>query len=86
MEDLPEKIRSHAPAGAIPEGGDADEIVPPGGDEKRYILRVLDAFGGNRTLAARALGLDRKTLYRKLEQYRLESGGQKGAAGSGAGI
>jgi transcriptional regulator of acetoin/glycerol metabolism len=24
---------------------------------------------GNRTLAARSLGLDRKTLYRKLRQY-----------------
>ncbi|MCW8140856.1 MAG: sigma-54-dependent Fis family transcriptional regulator [Planctomycetota bacterium] len=34
--------------------------------ERRYIRKVLDAVGGNKTLAARTLGLDRKTLYRKL--------------------
>ena len=37
--------------------------------ERRYILRVLEAVGGNKTLASRVLGLDRKTLYRKLERY-----------------
>jgi len=34
--------------------------------ERRYVRKVLDALGGNKTLAARTLGLDRKTLYRKL--------------------
>ena len=37
--------------------------------ERRYILRVLEAVGGNKTPAAQVLGLDRKTLYRKLERY-----------------
>ena len=37
--------------------------------ERRHILRVLQAVGGNRTLAAKILGLDRKTLYRKLERF-----------------
>ena len=37
--------------------------------ERRYILRVLEAVGGNKTLAAQILGVDRKTLYRKLEEY-----------------
>ena len=31
-------------------------------------MTVLEAVGGNKTLAARVLGLDRKTLYRKLER------------------
>jgi two-component system response regulator HydG len=44
-------------------------LVPLEEVERRYILHVLDAVGGNRTLAARTLGLDRKTLYRKLRQY-----------------
>jgi len=30
--------------------------------------------GNNKTLAARVLGLDRKTLYRKLRQYEADSG------------
>ena len=37
--------------------------------ERRYILKVLEAVRGNKTLAARVLGLDRKTLYRKLDRY-----------------
>jgi len=37
--------------------------------ERRYILRVLEAAGGQRTRAAQILGLDRKTLYRKLERW-----------------
>jgi DNA-binding NtrC family response regulator len=40
--------------------------------ERRYILHVLETAGGNRTLAARILGLDRKTLYRKLLLYEQE--------------
>ena len=35
--------------------------------EKRYILRVLEAQQGNKAAAARTLGIERKTLYRKLE-------------------
>ncbi len=38
--------------------------------ERRHILRVMDAVGGNKTLAARVLRLGRKTLYRKLAAYR----------------
>jgi two-component system response regulator HydG len=37
--------------------------------ERRYVLRVLEAVGGSKTIAAQTLGMDRKTLYRKLEQY-----------------
>ncbi|HUQ08005.1 MAG TPA: sigma-54 dependent transcriptional regulator [Kofleriaceae bacterium] len=37
--------------------------------EREYIERVLEDEGGNKTRAAQRLGLDRKTLYRKLEEY-----------------
>jgi two-component system response regulator HydG len=37
--------------------------------EREYIARVLEDEGGNKTRAAQRLGLDRKTLYRKLEEY-----------------
>jgi two-component system response regulator PilR (NtrC family)/two-component system response regulator HydG len=38
--------------------------------EKEYILKVLADEGGNKTKTAKRLGLDRKTLYRKLEEYK----------------
>jgi two-component system response regulator HydG len=34
----------------------------------------MEAVGGHRTAAAQILGLDRKTLYRKLERYAAERG------------
>jgi two-component system response regulator HydG len=37
--------------------------------ERRHILHVLEAVNGNKRLAARVLGVDRRTLYRKLETY-----------------
>jgi DNA-binding NtrC family response regulator len=36
--------------------------------ELSYISRVLDAVGGNKASAARLLGVDRTTLYRKLHR------------------
>ena len=37
--------------------------------ERIYILEILRAAGGNKSRAAEILGLDRKTLYRKLQEY-----------------
>ncbi|MEK6693097.1 MAG: sigma-54 dependent transcriptional regulator [Nitrospirota bacterium] len=37
--------------------------------EKEYILKVLKEAGGQRTRAAEILGIDPKTLYRKLQSY-----------------
>jgi two-component system response regulator AtoC len=42
--------------------------------ERRYLLEVLQEVGGNKSRAAEILGLDRRTLYRKLEEYRREDG------------
>ena len=36
--------------------------------ERRYVRRVLDACGGNKTQAAKVLGMDRRSLYRRLEE------------------
>jgi two-component system response regulator PilR (NtrC family)/two-component system response regulator HydG len=38
--------------------------------ERLYIIEVLRQAAGNKSRAAEQLGLDRKTLYRKLEEYR----------------
>ncbi|HUF50652.1 MAG TPA: sigma-54 dependent transcriptional regulator [Longimicrobiales bacterium] len=37
--------------------------------EKEYILRTLEETGGHRGHAADILGIDRRTLYRKLKEY-----------------
>lgn len=37
--------------------------------ERGYILAVLDHTGGHRSRAARILGIDRRTLYRKLREF-----------------
>lgn len=43
--------------------------IPLAEIEKRYILSVLQQFGGNQVRAAAALGIDRSKLYRRLRQY-----------------
>ncbi len=40
--------------------------------EERYIDEVLRATGGNKVQAARILGIDRKTLYRRAERRRAD--------------
>lgn len=42
--------------------------------EKRHILRVLNHNIGNKTRAARVLGIDTKTLYNKLKAYNASAG------------
>jgi two-component system response regulator HydG len=69
VDDLPEKIRNYAAAQVLVAGVDPSDLVPMEEVERRYILRVLESAGGNRTLAAGILGFDRKTLYRKLSRY-----------------
>jgi len=66
VEDLPDPIRNYEkkPFGIC---GDSPELLLPLSEvEQRYIRHVLQETGDNKTLAARILGVDRKTLYRKL--------------------
>ena len=70
VEDLPEKIRNFQGSQVFIGGDDPTEMVALEEIERRYIQHVLGAVGSNKTMAARILGLDRKTLYRKLRQYQ----------------
>ena len=69
VDDLPERIRDYKSANVVVVADDPSELVPLEIVERRYILRVVEAAGGNKSIAARILGLDRKTLYRRLESY-----------------
>ncbi len=68
-DDLPEKVRDYRRSHVLVASDDPAELVPLEEVERRYILRVMEAVGGNKTQAAQILGLGRKTLYRKLEAY-----------------
>jgi two-component system response regulator PilR (NtrC family)/two-component system response regulator HydG len=41
--------------------------------EREYIEQVLENVNGNKSEAAKVLGVDRTTLYRKLEEYKLKT-------------
>ena len=69
VEDLPETVRAYKRSHVLIAGDDPSELVPLSEVERRYVLRVLEAVGGNKTSAAQILGVTRKTLYRKLEEY-----------------
>jgi DNA-binding NtrC family response regulator len=74
VEDLPERIRNYRSSHVFVGGDDPSELLPMEAVEERYIRHVLKVVGGNKALASRVLGFDRKTLYRKLERIDREAG------------
>lgn len=70
-QDLPERVRAGgAVAGFIAHSSTQNLTLRE--VERDYILEVMRKTGGNKSRAADLLGLDRKTLYRKLDEYRAE--------------
>ena len=73
IEDLPPELAESATANTIDLkkvlAVYMNETVPLAEIEKRYILSVLQQFGGNQVRTAAALGIDRSKLYRRLKQY-----------------
>jgi len=69
--DLPPPVRA---------GGPSDHLAPPLARndltvreaEKQLIIRALKETDGNRTLAAKKIGMSRRTFHRKLHLYHLE--------------
>jgi len=71
VDDLPPKIRDYRSSDVLVASTDPGELVTLEEVERRYVGRVMEAVGWNKTEATKVLGIDRSTLYRKLERYRL---------------
>jgi transcriptional regulator with PAS, ATPase and Fis domain len=72
LEDLPDGLRQkRLPAASSVDGRRLAEV------EREHIVRTLRAVAGNKAAAARVLGLDRKTLYRKLTQHGIPTRGSR---------
>jgi DNA-binding NtrC family response regulator len=41
-----------------------------GAEEQQWIIQALERTGGNQTLAARLLGISRRTLVNRLNEYK----------------
>ena len=69
LQDLPDRIREHVSDGGAANAAEADFLTLEE-QEQRHIQFVLRRVKGNKTEAARLLGVDRRTLYRKLARER----------------
>jgi DNA-binding NtrC family response regulator len=72
VDDLPEKIRDYQIHSASVPGVEPLELISLEELEHRYILRVLQQLGG-KTAASEVLGIDRRTLHRKLVRWGNEA-------------
>jgi DNA-binding NtrC family response regulator len=71
LRDLPATLRASG-AAAPPARWLAQPDLTVAEAEKQLIVRALNECDGNRTLAAKKLGMSRRTLHRKLHFYHLE--------------
>jgi len=70
--DLPPWVRAGAQAAADPTRMLAKNDLTVKEAEKQLIIRALKETNGNRTAAARKIGMSRRTFHRKLHTYHLE--------------
>ena len=73
-EDLPLRLRAAKPTANAAVSESQLFVGLPSLDEleRRYLMYVLEAAGGNRTRAAEILKIDRRTLYRMAERFGLK--------------
>jgi DNA-binding NtrC family response regulator len=69
IKDLPEVLRSSLAPASV-----ADEVMTPLDEVmKRHVLRVLSEVHGNKTRAAKVLGIGRATVYELLAKWSIDS-------------
>jgi hypothetical protein len=82
VDDLPSKVQEHQSSKIVITTESPGELITLDEMERRYVRQVLNAVGGNKTHAARILGIDRRSLYRRLEEPRHDA--KPSDSGSGA--
>lgn len=78
VEDLPDRVAAAEPASVERFPSDLEALEPMDEVERRYVLHVHRATGGNKSLSAKILGFNRKTLYRKLVRYGVLAASEAG--------
>jgi two-component system response regulator HydG len=73
-EDLPPRIQNTCGPFEVVASESPEDLIPLAELERRYVRRVLLATGGNKTAAARILGVDRRTLYRLCDRLDVRIG------------
>ena len=66
VADVPDSMQAAPAPAVLSTGGTLGE------NERAQIISVLRDVGGNRSQAAKVLGISRRTLYRKLDEYAKE--------------
>jgi DNA-binding NtrC family response regulator len=74
VEHLPAKIQNYESARIEINLENSAEMITLDEMERRYVRQVLEAVRGNKTHAARVLGIDRRSLYRRLETPQRQPG------------
>jgi two-component system response regulator HydG len=77
VDDLPEKIRNYQADRFVLSADDPAELVTAAELERRYMQRVLALVGGNKSRAAKILGFNRRTLYRKMGRTNSKTTGDE---------
>lgn len=75
-----DRLRLSSVAPALPVGAAEDRVVVSVGEsipmaERKLIEATLERFGGDKRLAAKTLGISLKTLYTRLQRYRMNEAG-----------
>jgi DNA-binding NtrC family response regulator len=77
VSDFPPQIQTSFPVSGNNASGDGNRIVPLAEVERQTILSALERLNGDKLMTARALGIGKTTLYRKLKEYGM--GGSDGS-------
>ncbi len=74
VADLPRRLQEFQPTSVTFDASSSEGFITLEALERRYVTKVLAASDNNKSLAAETLGIDRKTLHRKLKRWGADAG------------